>query len=144
MLNTPAATQLQSADPADWPVAPGWQPLVDTFFATSLPQGSLTLLKMGDRLNQMPLGIFGIALGTAILPMLARHIHSDDGAEAQRLQVNAFEGRLAAIGFLQSACLQQQGVFGGHVVGTGQVWLSRCMRSRSLHSCATLARSALA
>ncbi|ART49610.1 uracil-DNA glycosylase [Acidovorax carolinensis] len=27
-------TQLQSADPADWPVAPGWQPLVDGFFAT--------------------------------------------------------------------------------------------------------------
>lgn len=26
-------TQLQSADPADWPVAPGWQPLVDAFFA---------------------------------------------------------------------------------------------------------------
>ena len=26
-------TQLQSADPATWPVAPGWQPLVDGFFA---------------------------------------------------------------------------------------------------------------
>jgi putative peptidoglycan lipid II flippase len=65
--------------------------LVDTFFATSLPQGSLTLLKMGDRLNQMPLGIFGIALGTAILPMLARHIQSGDQREAQRLQGNAVE-----------------------------------------------------
>lgn len=64
---------------------------VDTFFATSLPQGSLTLLKLADRLNQLPLGIVGIALGTAILPMLARHIHSDDTAEAQRLQSNAFE-----------------------------------------------------
>ncbi len=64
---------------------------VDTFFATSLPQGSLTLLKMADRLNQMPLGIVGIALGTAILPMLARHIQSDNKAEAQRLQSNAFE-----------------------------------------------------
>ena len=64
---------------------------VDTFFATSLPQGSLTLLKMADRLNQMPLGIVGIALGTAILPMLARHIHSDDHGEAQRLQGNAME-----------------------------------------------------
>lgn len=64
---------------------------VDTFFATSLPQGSLTLLKLADRLNQLPLGIVGIALGTAILPMLARHIHSGDGAEAQRLQANAFE-----------------------------------------------------
>ncbi|MGX7951588.1 murein biosynthesis integral membrane protein MurJ [Tsuneonella sp. HG249] len=65
--------------------------LVDTFFATSLPQGSLTLLKLADRLNQMPLGIFGIALGTAILPMLARHIQTGDAAEAQRLQGNAVE-----------------------------------------------------
>lgn len=65
--------------------------LVDTFFATSLPQGSLTLLKLADRLNQMPLGIVGIALGTAILPMLSRHIHTGDSAEAQRLQANAFE-----------------------------------------------------
>ncbi len=65
--------------------------LVDTFFATSLPQGSLTLLKLADRLNQMPLGIFGIALGTAILPMLARHIQLDNKAEAQRLQANAVE-----------------------------------------------------
>ena len=65
--------------------------LVDTFFATSLPQGSLTLLKLADRLNQMPLGIVGIALGTAILPMLSRHIHTGDKAEAQRLQGNAFE-----------------------------------------------------
>ena len=64
---------------------------VDTFFATSLPQGSLTLLKLADRLNQMPLGIFGIALGTAILPMLARHIQQRRRAEAQRLQANAVE-----------------------------------------------------
>ena len=64
---------------------------VDTFFATSLAQGSLTLLKLADRLNQLPLGIVGIALGTAILPMLSRHIHSGDASEAQRLQGNAFE-----------------------------------------------------
>lgn len=64
---------------------------VDTFFATSLEQGSLTLLKYADRLNQMPLGIVGIALGTAILPMLARHIQTDNRAEAQRLQTNAVE-----------------------------------------------------
>ena len=64
---------------------------VDTFFATSLAQGSLTLLKYADRLNQMPLGIVGIALGTAILPMLARHIQGGDKAGAQRLQANAVE-----------------------------------------------------
>lgn len=34
-MNDPQTTptQLQSADPADWPVAPGWQPLVQDFFA---------------------------------------------------------------------------------------------------------------
>ena len=31
-------TQLQSADPADWPVAPGWQPLVEGFFASACGQ----------------------------------------------------------------------------------------------------------
>ncbi len=65
--------------------------LADTFFATSLPQGSLTLLKMGDRLNQMPLGIVGIALGTAILPSLSRHIAGGDSAGAARLQGRAIE-----------------------------------------------------
>lgn len=36
-MNDPqsAPTQLQSADPADWPVAPGWQPLVQDFFVSA-------------------------------------------------------------------------------------------------------------
>ena len=41
-------TQLQSADPADWPVAPGWQPLVDDFFASAAGQKLLGFL--GERL----------------------------------------------------------------------------------------------
>ncbi|MDE2436253.1 MAG: murein biosynthesis integral membrane protein MurJ [Sphingomonadales bacterium] len=65
--------------------------LADTFFATSLKQGSLTLLKMADRLNQMPLGIVGIALGTAILPTLSRHIASGDEKGAAKLQGRAIE-----------------------------------------------------
>lgn len=64
---------------------------VDTFFATQLPQGSLTLLSMADRLNQMPLGIVGIALGTAILPALSRTIATEDKAGAMRIQANAVE-----------------------------------------------------
>ena len=75
--------------------------LADTFFATSLKQGSLTLLKMGDRLNQMPLGIVGIALGTAILPSLSRHIASKDEGGAAKLQGRAIE--LATLLTLPSA-----------------------------------------
>lgn len=30
--------QLSSSDPADWPVAPGWQPLIDEFFGSAVGQ----------------------------------------------------------------------------------------------------------
>ena len=39
------ATQLQSANPADWPVAPGWQPLVDDFFASARGQALQAFLQ---------------------------------------------------------------------------------------------------
>lgn len=64
---------------------------IDLFFLATLPDGSYTFLAMADRLNQLPLGIIGIALGTAILPSLSRHIAIDDGDSAQRLQSNAIE-----------------------------------------------------
>jgi uracil-DNA glycosylase len=37
--------QLQSADPADWSVADGWQPLVEAFFHSRAGQGLLTFLR---------------------------------------------------------------------------------------------------
>ena len=48
-------------------------------------------LAMADRLNQLPLGIIGIALGTAILPALSRFVAQDDRDGAFRLQSNAVE-----------------------------------------------------
>jgi putative peptidoglycan lipid II flippase len=64
---------------------------IDLFFLSTLPDGAYTFLAMADRLNQLPLGIIGIALGTAILPSLSRHIAGDAHDEAQRLQSNAIE-----------------------------------------------------
>jgi putative peptidoglycan lipid II flippase len=64
---------------------------IDLFFISTLPDKSITFLAMADRLNQMPLGIIGIALGTAILPALSRFIAQDDRDGAFRLQSNAFE-----------------------------------------------------
>ncbi|MBO9516234.1 MAG: uracil-DNA glycosylase [Variovorax sp.] len=40
-----SADQLTSADPADWPVAPGWKPLVDAFFASAVGQRLLGFLR---------------------------------------------------------------------------------------------------
>lgn len=64
---------------------------IDLFFIGQLPEGSITYLAMADRWNQLPLGIIGIALGTAILPALSRFLAREDNAEAQRLQSNAVE-----------------------------------------------------
>lgn len=64
---------------------------IDLFFLGQLPDGSITYLAMADRWNQLPLGIIGIALGTAILPALSRHIAREDNNEASRLQSNAIE-----------------------------------------------------
>src|SRR3546814_19921474 len=46
---------------------------------------------MADRLNQMPLGVIGIALGTAILPALSRHIARNDAGAASKVQSDAIE-----------------------------------------------------
>jgi len=45
--------------------------LVDTILASFLITGSISWLYYSDRLVEFPLGIFGVALGTVILPRLA-------------------------------------------------------------------------
>ncbi|MBA3581502.1 MAG: murein biosynthesis integral membrane protein MurJ [Gammaproteobacteria bacterium] len=46
--------------------------LVDTIIASFMRPGSVTWLYYGDRLVEFPLGIFGVALGSIILPRLSR------------------------------------------------------------------------
>lgn len=50
--------------------------LLDTLFASFLPTGSITWLYYSDRLIYFPLGIFGVALATVVLPNLSRK-HAD-------------------------------------------------------------------
>lgn len=47
--------------------------LLDTLIASLLYVGSQTWLSQADRFLELPLGVFGIALGTVILPTLSRH-----------------------------------------------------------------------
>uniref|UniRef100_UPI00102C0CFE murein biosynthesis integral membrane protein MurJ n=1 Tax=Candidatus Magnetaquicoccus inordinatus TaxID=2496818 RepID=UPI00102C0CFE len=52
--------------------------LVDLFIASWLPAGSISYLYYADRLVEFPLGLIGIAMGTAILPSFsARVAHND-------------------------------------------------------------------
>ena len=54
--------------------------LLDTVLASFLPTGSVSWLYYSDRLSELPLGIFGIAIATVILPSLsARHAQADEG-----------------------------------------------------------------
>lgn len=54
--------------------------LIDTLVASFLVSGSVSWLYYSDRLVEFPLGIFGVALGTVILPRLSRHHASAEGA----------------------------------------------------------------
>ncbi len=47
--------------------------LVNTMLASFLPVGSITWLYYSDRLTELPLGIFGIAIATVVLPSLSRN-----------------------------------------------------------------------
>ncbi len=51
---------------------------VDTILASLLPPGSVSYLYYANRLVQFPLGLFGIALGTALLPTLSQHQTLED------------------------------------------------------------------
>ena len=58
--------------------------LLDTLIASFLISGSQTWLAQSDRLLEFPLGLFGVALGTVILPSLSRHHVATDGAAFAR------------------------------------------------------------
>lgn len=47
--------------------------LVDSVFASLLIVGSVSWLYYSDRLMEFPLGVFGVAISTVILPHLSRH-----------------------------------------------------------------------
>ncbi|MBI4621529.1 MAG: murein biosynthesis integral membrane protein MurJ [Desulfobacterales bacterium] len=46
---------------------------VSTIIASFLPEGSISYLYYADRLIEFPLGIFAVAVGTAVLPTMSRH-----------------------------------------------------------------------
>jgi putative peptidoglycan lipid II flippase len=65
--------------------------LVSTALASILPSGSIAYLYYADRLNQLPLGVVGIAVSTAILPPLSRQVRAGDAAGAAATQNRGVE-----------------------------------------------------
>src|SRR5712671_4892280 len=63
----------------------------DTIIATFLPAGALSALYYADRLNQLPIGVIGIAIGTVLLPEMSRRLTSGDHPGAMASQRRAFD-----------------------------------------------------
>src|ERR1700742_1385482 len=63
----------------------------DTIIATFLPAGALSALYYADRLNQLPIGVIGIAIGTVLLPEMSRSLTTNDAAGAMASQRRAVD-----------------------------------------------------
>ena len=64
-------------------------PLIDNILASLLPTGSRTALYYADRINQLPLGVLGIALGTVLLPQMSAKLAVNDRAASDAAQNEA-------------------------------------------------------
>ena len=61
----------------------------------SAQDGAIALLNYADRINQLPLGVIGIAVGVVLLPELSRALKAGDAADVQHLQNRSLEFALA-------------------------------------------------
>ncbi|HEY2035036.1 MAG TPA: murein biosynthesis integral membrane protein MurJ, partial [Rhizomicrobium sp.] len=64
-------------------------PFIDTIIASLLPTGSRTALYYADRINQLPLGVLGIALGTVLLPAMSAKLAVNDREGSDAAQNNS-------------------------------------------------------
>ena len=94
--------------------------MVDVILGSFLPAGAISFLYFADRVNQLPLGVVGVAIGTALLPQLSREIRA--GHDGQASQNRALElslllalpsaAALAVLAHPIIAVLFQRGRFG--------------------------------
>jgi len=79
--------------------------LVDTIFASFLQTGSISWLYYSDRLMNFPLGVFGVAIATVVLPKLSRQHIGNNHADYSKtldwgLRLLLFIGLPSAVGIL--------------------------------------------
>ena len=63
----------------------------DTLIASFLPTGALSALYYADRINQLPIGVVGIAVGTVLLPEMARRLAAGDERGAASAQARGIQ-----------------------------------------------------
>lgn len=65
--------------------------MVNTMIASVLPSGAVSYLFYADRIHQLPIGVVGVAVGTALLPLLSRQLRAGQDAAAHHSQNRALE-----------------------------------------------------
>ena len=65
--------------------------ILDVVWASLLPVGTISAIYYADRIAQLPLGVVGIAIGTALLPLLARQLRAGQAQSAMANQNRAIE-----------------------------------------------------
>ncbi len=88
--------------------------LIDSMYATFLPTGSVSWLYYADRLMQFPLGVFGIALATVVMPHLSEQMAYKNEAEFKR----ALDWALKLIVLVASPCAVGLAVLAGPILVT--------------------------
>jgi putative peptidoglycan lipid II flippase len=78
---------------------------INTFYAASCPQGSISWLNYAYRLFHLPMGLFGVALMVATTPLVSRHAASEDlpalkGALSSSLSLSFLVSLPAACGLI--------------------------------------------
>lgn len=63
----------------------------DMIFASYLQAGAISYLYYADRVGQLPLGVIGVAVGTALLPLMARQLRAGETAAALHSQNRGIE-----------------------------------------------------
>lgn len=61
-----------------WFSLPNWTESVHSSWWPVLESGTASALYLGQRMYQFPLGVFGVALGTVLFPILTRHAEQGD------------------------------------------------------------------
>jgi putative peptidoglycan lipid II flippase len=102
---------------------------VDVIIASLLPAGTVSLLYYADRVQQLPLGVIGTAVGTALLPLLSRQARAGEGEAAVATLNRAIEYALfltlpAALALIVSAHPVMSVLFGRGAFDAESVRLS--------------------
>lgn len=65
--------------------------MVGDILASTLAEGSVSYLYYADRVNQLPLGVVGVAVGVALLPLLSRQLRAGETDAAHHSMNRALE-----------------------------------------------------